>query len=96
MDLNNRRPTDLDDFSAMANQLAHEFWGVLNGRNLHSGVILAALIDVHQAVVRGLSEQGQQSAASALSSYSSALQAHCGLNADINAVLATAYTHPVH
>lgn len=84
MDLNNRRPKDLEDFSAMANQLAREFWAVTAGRNLHSGVLLAALIDVHQSVVHALSDEGQQSAATALQSYSNDLQAHCELTADIS------------
>lgn len=84
MELHNHRPQNLDDFSAMANQLARELLAVTEGRNLHSGVLLAALIDVHQTVVHALSAEGQQSAATALQSYSLELQAHCDLNADIS------------
>lgn len=94
MDLNNRIPVDLDEFSAMADQLAHEFLAVMNGRQLHSGVLLAALLDVHQTVVHRLSDEGQQSAATALQSYCNALTEHCAFTADINT--ASAHTHPLH
>lgn len=96
MDLNNRTPACLQEFSAMAEQLANELWAVMNNRNLHSGVLLAALIDVHQTVVHRLNEEGQQSAAIALRSYSDVLLAHCDLNSDIQIVNAMVSSHQVH
>lgn len=96
MDLNNRKPQDMDEFSAMTSQLARELHAALDGRNLHAGVLLAALIDVHQTVALTLSEEGQQSAAVALRSYSDALLAHCDLDSDIHIVSALVSSHQVH
>lgn len=96
LNLHNRTPSSLEDFSAMTTQLANELWAVMNHRNLHSGVLLAALIDVHQSVVHRLSEEGQQTAALALRSYSDTLLAHCDLDNDIHMAQAMVSNHQLH